>query len=262
MHGDWRTAARLYGSRWRRPYAPLADSAARFALRQADGIRTVSPRTSELVQRAIGEEPLASFPAFIDLESFVSIAARATAAPGRQSLGSARSRSRRTHSSSQTRGDRSSAIYPRRDWSWSDADRCRESSMTWRESCPHRYRRFRGWSRRRSRASLDASTVLALSSRSEGLPRVVMEAFLRGRPVVSPAVGGVPDLVASGRNGLLVEAGDSDGLAQALVRVLSDRALAEQLARGASEAAQRSEWSPTGYAAALRKLVDRVLDLR
>ena len=107
---------------------------------------------------------------------------------------------------------------------------------------------------------LDASTVLAISSRSEGLPRVILEAFLRGRPVVSRAVGGVRDLVEPERNGLLVEERNSADFAGALVRLLADRELAERLAQGARETAQHSAWSPAGYADAVRAMVDRVLD--
>ena len=230
-------------------------------MRRADGIRTVSPRTSELVQRAIGQEPLASFPAFIDFESFVSAAPKPL--PPRR-IGRLDRRARKAEGPAAPR---------RRVATGCQHVPCGETGRgrTRIDAGSHRWPGERAartgsgdpWLEPPEVAGLlDASTVLALSSRSEGLPRVVMEAFLRGRPVVSPAVGGVPDLVASGHNGLLVEAGDPDGLAQALVRVLSDRALAEQLARGASEAAQRSEWSPAGDAAALRTLVDRVLDLK
>jgi len=56
IHGDWRTATRLYGSRARRPAAPLADRIARAALRRVDAVRTISSYTSSLV-RAAGVEP-------------------------------------------------------------------------------------------------------------------------------------------------------------------------------------------------------------
>lgn len=63
-----------------------------------------------------------------------------------------------------------------------------------------------------------------------------------GRPVVATDVGGLPELVADG-SGLLVPSGDAERLAEAIVRVLSDRALAERLgAAGASTAEQGADW--------------------
>src|SRR5262249_36883680 len=84
-------------------------------------------------------------------------------------------------------------------------------------------------------ASLDEATVLVLPSRFEGLGRVVIEAFARGRGVIGGRGGGILDLVEEGREGLLVDPEDVDGLAGALVRCLSDRELAERLGRAARE---------------------------
>ena len=63
---------------------------------------------------------------------------------------------------------------------------------------------------------MDDATCLVLPSRSEGLGRVILEAFARGRGVVGTRVGGIPDLVEDDVNGLLVENGDVAGLADAL----------------------------------------------
>src|SRR5204863_3359109 len=90
-------------------------------------------------------------------------------------------------------------------------------------------------------AALDESTCLVLPSRSEGMGRVVVEAFCRGRAVVGSRVGGIPDLVEEGVNGLLVDPADVEGLSDALVRVLSDRPLAERLGRGAHASA--GDWT-------------------
>jgi glycosyltransferase involved in cell wall biosynthesis len=105
-------------------------------------------------------------------------------------------------------------------------------------------------------AALDASTLLVLPSFSEGLPRVAMEAFARGRPVVGSRAGGIPDIVEDGVSGLLVPPGDSEALADALVRALSDPALARRLAEGAHAAASRWLQTPEEFAARMRDLVD------
>src|SRR3954462_12235673 len=64
LHGDWRTATRLYGSPLRRAIAPLADALGAYGLRHADAVRTISSYTSGLV-RDLGVEPAAEFPAFM-----------------------------------------------------------------------------------------------------------------------------------------------------------------------------------------------------
>lgn len=64
--------------------------------------------------------------------------------------------------------------------------------------------------------------VFCLPSDVEGLPLVVLEAMAQAKPVVATAVGGTPELVASGETGLLVPPGDTDALAAALRTVLDD----------------------------------------
>jgi len=68
---------------------------------------------------------------------------------------------------------------------------------------------------------LRASDMFVLSSRVEGNPLSVMEAMAAGLPVVSTAVGGVPELVREGETGLLVPSEDAGALARA-VQVLVD----------------------------------------
>ena len=64
--------------------------------------------------------------------------------------------------------------------------------------------------------------VLCLPSHGEGTPNCVMEAMASGLPVVATEVGGIPDIVKSGRTGLLVKLGDGSALAEALVSLLQD----------------------------------------
>jgi glycosyltransferase involved in cell wall biosynthesis len=72
------------------------------------------------------------------------------------------------------------------------------------------------------RVRLDAANCLVLPSRSEGLPRVILEAMARARPVVATAVGGIPELVDDPCTGRLVPPDDAPALAGALVAVLGD----------------------------------------
>jgi len=89
--------------------------------------------------------------------------------------------------------------------------------------------------------ALDDAWLLLLASRSEGTPRVVLEALCRGRAVVGARAGGIPDVVTHGETGLLVDPDRPDEIAEALVRILSDRPLAERL--GAGGHARSGEWT-------------------
>lgn len=74
---------------------------------------------------------------------------------------------------------------------------------------------------------LSAADVLALPSRQEGTPTVLVEAGAADLPVVASAVGGTPDLLADSR-GLLIPPRDAHALAAALVAVRTDRSAAAQ----------------------------------
>lgn len=78
-------------------------------------------------------------------------------------------------------------------------------------------------------AILARLSVLCLASEHEGMPNVVLEAMTAGLPVVSTRVGGVPEIVADGENGYLVERGDPRDLADAVGRLLADPGLAAKL---------------------------------
>jgi glycosyltransferase involved in cell wall biosynthesis len=108
-------------------------------------------------------------------------------------------------------------------------------------------------------AALDGSRTLLLPSASEGLPRVAIEAFLRGRAVVGARAGGIPDIVEDGRNGLLVSPGDPYALAAAVERVLFEEGLAEKLGAAAHESAARWLSTPDEYAERVLAVVQSVL---
>lgn len=76
-------------------------------------------------------------------------------------------------------------------------------------------------------AAVDVAAVPSLAV--EGFGYTAIEAAAAGRPVVAFASGGLASLVEHGRTGLLVEAGDEEGLAAALARVLAEPAWAERM---------------------------------
>ena len=96
-------------------------------------------------------------------------------------------------------------------------------------------------------AALDA---FAISSRSEGLPNVLLESLACGVPVVSTTVGGIPRVVLDENDALLVEPDDVNSLTLALARVLSNPSLAQQLGERGRETA-RSRYS---FSTRMRKI--------
>jgi glycosyltransferase involved in cell wall biosynthesis len=76
----------------------------------------------------------------------------------------------------------------------------------------------------RVRELLVGCEFLAISSWSEGVPTVALEAMASGRAVVGTRVGGLPELVADAETGLLVPPGNPDSLAEAMLVLLRDRA--------------------------------------
>jgi glycosyltransferase involved in cell wall biosynthesis len=71
--------------------------------------------------------------------------------------------------------------------------------------------------------------IFVLPSLNEGMGRVIVEAMAAGKPVVASKVGGIPDLVKHGRNGLLVKPGDVKGLSNAIERLIADKAMRNKM---------------------------------
>ncbi len=85
----------------------------------------------------------------------------------------------------------------------------------------------------RTTEALSLFDVFVMPSRQEGLGLSVMEAQASGLPVVASNVGGIPTLIKDGQTGLLVEPENVHQLAQAIIKVLEDKNLAQRLGQQA-----------------------------
>lgn len=70
---------------------------------------------------------------------------------------------------------------------------------------------------------LKNTTIFVLPSHTEGFPMVVIEAMSKAVPVIATKVGGIPDIIENGHDGILVESGAVSAIADALVCLLEDK---------------------------------------
>jgi glycosyltransferase involved in cell wall biosynthesis len=249
LHGDWRTATRLYGSRLRRLLEPVTEPVARTALRRADGLRTISDYTTELV-RPLGRDPAAVFPAYVDLAAFLERPVAPLPAHRTVLFVGVLERYKGVDILAEA-------------WPKVEA-RLPEVTLHVVGEGPEKLPTGRvRWDRRLAQhevaRALDDASLLVLPSRSEGLPRIVIEAFCRGRAVVAARAGGIPDIVEHGVSGLIVPPEDPGALADAVIRCLEDSVLLARLGAGAKASAQPWLQTPEEFAARMRDLVARTL---
>lgn len=87
---------------------------------------------------------------------------------------------------------------------------------------------FRGYVEN-ARQHLSNFDIFCLPSRSENLPYVILEAGFAGLPIVATRVGGIPEVITNGENGVLVNKENPNELFSSLLLLAEDRALRERL---------------------------------
>jgi glycosyltransferase involved in cell wall biosynthesis len=253
VHGDWHVSTRLYGSPARRAVGPAGHRLAAWAMRRADGHRAVSEFTASLV-RAEGREPAGVFTTYSDLGEFSGPATPVPEEPRLLFVG-VLERYKNVEGLAAAWRVAARRVPGARLQLVGDGTQVEVAEALAREGVE--------WSRRLEppelARALDGSRALLLPSASEGLPRVAIEAFLRGRAVVGARAGGIPDIVEDDVNGLLVEYGDTPALAAAIERIATDVELARRLGKGASASAGRWVSTPEQYADNVLVVVESVL---
>ena len=73
--------------------------------------------------------------------------------------------------------------------------------------------------------------IFCLPSHDEGVPMSMLEAMSHSLPVICTPVGGIPDVIGDGRDGLFVDPESSESVAEGIMRLLRDRKLASSIAQ-------------------------------
>jgi len=253
LHGDWRVTTRLYGSPLRRLLNPLNDALAPFAVRRADAIRTVSNETSALV-RSLGREPTMQFHAYVDAQSFLD--PPLVPLPEQPRALSVAVLERYKAFDTLVAAWRLAAPHvPNATLQLVGDGTLRAEAEKLVAELPEQTEWTTRLAQEEVAAAMDGAWLLALPSRSEGLPRVALEAACRGRAIVGGNRAGIPDVVHDGENGILVDPESPQEVADALVRILSDRALAERLGAAARRTGEQWGVTPQAFAERIAELV-------
>jgi glycosyltransferase involved in cell wall biosynthesis len=258
VHGDPRTFTRGYGSPARRVVSPATDAIARYSLRHADGTRALSQFTSSLIESVRAVPATASFPTYSDLSAFADPPRVPVPEELRLVFVGALEQYKNV--------DGLAAAWRRIGREVPGATLVVVGNGSRRQvidrlaaEMPGRVEHHPELLPREVAAEIDHARALILPSWPEGLGRVVLEAFARGRTTVATNAGGIRDIVTNGRDGILIPVADTDALVDGMLLVLQDHDLAVRL--GAAARVTYEPWHQTAadFAAAYRRLVDLVL---
>lgn len=85
---------------------------------------------------------------------------------------------------------------------------------------------------------LHSTDIFVMPSVAEGIPNALLEAMAMGKPIIATKVGGIPEIIEDGFNGLLVPPRDSGVLAAAIKTLMDNRQLATKIGQTARDFAQ------------------------
>lgn len=98
-----------------------------------------------------------------------------------------------------------------------------------------------GWTSGKEKdALLRKSNVVVLPSYNEGVPISLLEAMAYGKGIITTPVGGIPEIVEHGKNGLLIEPGNNNGLFEAILSYINNRGLAREQGRESLKKIEKS----------------------
>jgi len=101
---------------------------------------------------------------------------------------------------------------------------------------------------------------LVLPSFIEDCPYTILESMASGTPVIASNVGGIPEIITPDYDGILIEAGSSEKLSEAIIKMLEDRMLRVKMRKRAQETIKNNfSWSVNKKKYEL--LYERILNL-
>ncbi len=121
------------------------------------------------------------------------------------------------------------------------------------------YVEYAGWLEgQQKEEALAKADVIILPSYAEGTPICILEGFVRHLPAISCAVGGVPDLVESGINGILTQPGDINAIAEAMTEYINKPDIRKSHGEAGYRTAQ--QFLPDSVADSLERIYTEILD--
>ncbi|WP_321299062.1 glycosyltransferase family 4 protein [Marinifilum fragile] len=115
-----------------------------------------------------------------------------------------------------------------------EVDRLTNTILKWKmQKIVH----FKGWANEEKKEELfRSSDAFILPSYKEGLPLSILEAMSYGLPIISSKVGGIPDLIHKGKNGILVIPGNQRAIQNAIVKLMTNKDICKNYSQNSTKA--------------------------